>query len=108
QADPRIQSIYDTYYSKKEKDFIELLLFIGESNISTVQKAIDLLNKINPLDITTEKIKFICNRDYDNFVENKVPHINSSNETESKNLLDSYKFLIPISTEGFNNEVTII
>jgi hypothetical protein len=108
QADPRIQSIYDTYYNKKEKDFIELLLFIGENNISKVQNAISLLNKINPTDITTEKIKSICNRDYANFFENNVFHLNSTVETEPKDLLDVYKFLIPISTEGFNNEVAII
>ena len=83
-------------------------MFIGENNISKVQNAISLLNKINPTDITTEKIKSICNRTYTNFIENNVIHLNSIVETEPKDLLDVYKFLIPISTEGFNNEVAII
>lgn len=108
QADPRIQSIYDTYYNKKEKDFIELLFFIGENNISNVQNAIRLLTKINPTDITTEKIKSICNRDYANFIENNVINLNLTIEAKTNDLLGVYKSLIPISTECFNNEVVII
>ena len=108
QADPRIQNIYDTYYNKKEKDFIELLLFIGENNISKVQNAINLLVKINPTDITTEKIKSICNRNYSDFIENNVIQLNSTVDCEPNGLLDVYKTLIPISTEDFNNEVAII
>ncbi|MBU3188910.1 hypothetical protein K9O30_08090 [Clostridium bowmanii] len=67
-----------------------------------------MLNKINSTDITTEKIKSICNRDYTNFIENNVIQLSSTVEPEPNDLLDAYKFLIPISTEGFNNEVAII
>ena len=108
QADPRIQNIYDTYYSKKEKDFIELLFFIAENNISKIQNAINLLNKINPTDITTEKIKSICNRDYTNFIGNNIIQLNSAVEFKPNGLLDMYKSLIPISTEDFTNKVAII
>lgn len=108
QADPRIQNIYNTYYNKKEKDFIELLLFIGENNISIVQNAIKLLEKINPTNITTEKIKSICNRDYTNYIENSIIYLNSNVKNEPTGLLDVYKTLIPPSTEDFNNAVAII
>ena len=108
QADPEIRNIYNTYYNKREKDFIELLLFIDENNISTVQDAINLLKKINPTNITTEKIKSICNRDDTNYIENNVIYLNSTVETKPNGLLDVYKNLIPISTEDFNNEVAII
>lgn len=108
QADPRIQNIYDTYYNKKEKDFIELLLFIGKNNISKIQNAINLLVKINPTDVTTEKIKSICNRNYNDFIGNNVIQLNSTIECEPNGLLDVYKTLIPLSTEDFNNEVAII
>jgi hypothetical protein len=108
QADPRIQNIYDIYYNKKEKDFIELLLFMNETTISEVQNAINLLKKINPTNITTEKIKSICNRDNTNYSENNIIHLNSTVGKESVGLLDVYKTLIPMSTEDFNNEVAII
>ena len=83
-------------------------MFIGESNISKVQNAISLLNKINPTDITTEKIKSICNRDSTNFIENNIIHLKSTVETVPDDLLGVYKSLIPVSTECFNNEVAII
>lgn len=108
QADPRIQNIYNIYYNKKEKDFIELLLFIDESSISKVEDAINLLKKISPTNITTEKIKSICNRDDTNYVENKVPYLKDTVDNEGTNLLNIYKFLMPISTEDFNEKVAII
>jgi len=80
--------------SKKEKDFIELLLFMNETTISEVQNAISLLKKINPTNITTEKIKSICNRDNTNYIENySVNIIDNANHiyTEIKlqeNLID--------------------
>jgi transposase len=107
QADPRIQNIYNIYYNKREKDFIELLLFIGESNIFVVLNALNLLRKINPTNITTEKIKSICNRDETNYIENNILYLNSTVGTE-RNGLDVYKALIPITTEDFNNAVAII
>jgi len=106
QADPRIQFIYNTYYNKREKDFIELLLFIGEKTIFDIQNAINLLIKINPTDITTEKIKSICNRD--NYTKNNTINVNMNLEIQSDNLLGMYKNLIPASVEEFNSEVVII
>ena len=108
QADPRIQNIYNTYYNKKEKDFIELLLFIDKSNISMIENAINLLIKINPANITTEKIKAICNRDDTNYIKNSIIYLNSTVETQPNGLLSVYKPLIPTSTEDFNKEVAII
>jgi transposase len=108
QADPRIQNIYNVYYNKREKDFIELLFFIDQSNVSTVENAINLLKKVNPTNITTEKIKSICNRDDTNYIDNNVIYLNSTVETEPNGLLAVYKTLIPLSTEDFNNTVAII
>ncbi|WP_102399042.1 IS21 family transposase [Haloimpatiens massiliensis] len=108
QADPRIQIIYNTYYNKREKDFIELLLFIGEKSISDIENAIKLLKKINPTDITTEKIKSICNRNNVNYTSNNIINSNMNIEIESDNLLGMYKNLIPKSIEDFNSEVAVI
>ena len=108
QADPRIQNIYNIYYNKRERDFIELLLFIGENNILMVQNAINLLKNISPTNITTEKIKSICNRDDTNYIEKNILYLNSTVGTENNDLLDVYKTLIPISTEDFSKVVAII
>ena len=82
-------------------------MFIGESNIFVVLNALNLLRKINPTNITTEKIKSICNRDETNYIENNILYLNSTVGTE-RNGLDVYKALIPITTEDFNNAVAII
>ena len=111
QANPRLTKIYKEYYTKREKDFIELLLFLKEKNIEEVETAIALLEKVSPLDITTEKIKSICNRN------NDVNVINFSfgNDTEkcettikSQEMLHDFKSLIPDSNEKFKEEVGII
>ena len=50
------------YYIKREKEFIELLELISEKSLEKVEEAIKTLQKLSPLDITTEKIKTIINR----------------------------------------------
>jgi hypothetical protein len=106
QADSRIQSIYQAYYRKKEKNFIELLLLSQEYSIETIEKAITTLEKINPIDITTEKIKLICQRAYSSY---EVVSISESTIVEkSKEHLESYNTLLPFSAEKFSIEVAIV
>ncbi|WP_399388496.1 hypothetical protein [Thermoanaerobacterium sp. CMT5567-10] len=46
QADLRLQQIYYTYYTTKEKEFIELLQYIGIVGIQKMLDAIEKLRKI--------------------------------------------------------------
>lgn len=62
QAHQKIQNLYKKYYIKKEKDFIELMLLIQEKSLKDVEKAIEKLETIDFTEITTDKIKLLCNR----------------------------------------------
>ena len=106
QADSRLQRIYQTYYLKKEKAFVELLLFCQEYSIETIEKAITTLEKVTPTDITTEKIKLICQRSQPHC--EVVPLSASTIVEKSKEHLASYNLLLPCSTEEFNREVAIV
>ena len=106
QADSRLQHIYQTYYLKKEKNFIELLLFSQECSIETIEKAITTLEKVTPTDITTEKIKLICKRAH--FSCDVVSISESTIVEKSKEHLESYNTLLPFSSEKFSMEVAII
>lgn len=105
QMDPRLQKLYQEYYTKREKEFIELIQLIQEKDIEKVLDAVEILKKINPTDITTEKIKTICNRNTLQISHNE----NSSSETykSSINMLKMFSELIPSSSEGFREEVII-
>ena len=62
QSDKRLQQIYKTYYTANPKDFIELLEYIAEIGEVKVYETIEKLEKITPIDISTDKIKLICGR----------------------------------------------
>lgn len=107
QMDSRLKKIYSSYYTQKEKEFIELLKFIGENGLEKIEKSIQVILSTNSMDISTEKIKFICNRDdslgvYNNYFENR------SSETidKSKEMLGYYtKILSDASKEKTCREV---
>lgn len=61
QAPTKIKNLYNDYYIGKEKEFIELLLYIKEkNNFDRVMRAVEELNTIRLGYVTTERILFIC------------------------------------------------
>jgi transposase len=79
QADKRILNIYNTYFTKKPKEFIELLQFIKEeSDLKEVEKSIKQLCKLNPSHVTTDKIKILCTKKHDSL----IPLVQSTKETK--------------------------
>lgn len=61
QANQKVKSIYATYYTKREKDFVDLLLFLRDgATFVEVERAIDELCCIHPSHVTTDKIKVLC------------------------------------------------
>lgn len=107
QANPRLHKIYNRYYIKKEKEFIELLILISEKGLEKIEEAIKVLEAINPTDITTEKIKTICNRE-----NSQVFRTNKGLENEigqkATEMLKAFKNLIPASNEDFKKEAAIV
>ena len=61
QAPRQIKNIYHNHYIGKEKEFIELLLYINENNnFARVLAAVEELEYIRLDYVTTERILFIC------------------------------------------------
>ena len=105
QAQPELQKIYRSYYTRKEKEFIQLLELIGEKGLLAVNNAIILLQRVSPTDISTEKITAICNRNIatePNVSEESVTDI----ETRSRDILKSYGMLLMSTGEKFK-EISI-
>lgn len=105
QAQPELQKIYHSYYTGKEKEFIQLLELIGEKSLSAVTNAITLLQRVSPTDISTEKITAICNRSTAT-EPNKSVKIITDIETKSRDILKSYGLLLISAGEEFK-EVSI-
>lgn len=61
QAQSQIKTIYETYYTKKEKDFVDLLQYIRDhAKLTEVERSIKQLCQIHPSHVTTDKIKVMC------------------------------------------------
>jgi transposase len=61
QAPTQIKNIYSNYYIGKEKEFIELLLYIKEmNNLEQVLEAVKELSALRFDYVTTDRIMFIC------------------------------------------------
>lgn len=61
QAQSKIKTFYETYYTKREKDFVDLLQYIrDDAKMEEVECSIAQLCQINPSHVTTDKIKVMC------------------------------------------------
>ena len=60
QSDTMVKNIYEKYYSKDTKTFIEVLDVIYEYGATTVSEALCKLEKITPFDMSADKIALIC------------------------------------------------
>lgn len=77
----RLQEIYTSYYSKKPKEFLELLEIVREKSLEEVEKVIVGLLKQGEKLVTTENIKNIINQE--NIV---LPEAIEKNEIEEKSI----------------------
>jgi len=71
------QNIYRKYFSAKSRDFIELLIYMKENNLSLpeVQTIICKLEKLCPSSISTVKIKTIIERNEEEYTFPKTSRI---------------------------------
>lgn len=60
QADTKIKNIFEHYYSKDAKTFLEVLEVIYEKGVDSVTDALQDLERISPLDMSVEKVKSLC------------------------------------------------
>lgn len=60
QADTQVKNIYEKYYSKDTKAFLEILDVIYEYGALAVTEALYKLETISPLDMSADKVALIC------------------------------------------------
>lgn len=105
QAEPDLKKTYQQYYIGKEKEFIELLELVGEKGWVKVKKSIETLRKINPRDISTEKVKMICNRNDDKPLSVKS---DGDIEAKSKEILKAYGLMLNPAGNKFKEKTLVI
>lgn len=79
--------------------------YVGIVGIQKILDAIEKLRKIDPIDITTDKIKIICERKVDEYIENTKT--NNEIEDKSKEMLLKFGSLMPKEAENFKEEAVI-
>ena len=70
-----------------------------------MQKAIEELEKISPIDISAEKVKLICNK---KIIEENKDTVDDEIAVASSRLLTQYKSLVPNSNVQFIQQEVMI
>jgi hypothetical protein len=104
---PRLQSIFNKYYTENPKDFIDLIEIISENGLDKIENIIKELEKISPLVIDTGKIKLLVNRNTEAALSKKKDETTDI-EIHSRNILNQYASILNNSSVAFKKEVTII
>lgn len=103
--DTHIKNIYNKYFTLNPKDFLDLYEIILEKGLENVQNAIKELEKVSPLDISSDKVKLICNKQ---IVENNIDISKDAIAKASTELLIQYKSLLPTSNIQFIRQEVMI
>jgi hypothetical protein len=106
QAHTQIKNLYTKYYSRREKDFVELLLYLREKTIDAVESAIERLHDSGVIEITTDKIKFLCNQS-ENPKQDYTATQSEEISSRSNDLLEALGRLIPSSSNIETKEAQI-
>lgn len=98
QAPTQIKKLYNEHYIGKEKEFLELLLYIEENNnLESVMEAVRQLNDIQFGYVSTDRILFICE-------QSTPPGVGAFNRDEtikqSESNMQAYADMFNQSEEG--------
>jgi len=100
QADTKIKNIYEHYYNRDAKIFLEVLEVIYEKGVDAVDDALRELDRISPLEMSAEKVRMVC----DHSAERKQSFPRSYNDPISqkvRNTMVDYNALAKMQcTEG--------
>lgn len=98
QAPTQIKNIYNTYYIGKEKEFIELLLYVKENNnLERVLEAVKELSAIRFDHVTTDRVLFICEQSTSS---NKEMSLRDETMNQSINNMKAYADMFNQVDEG--------
>ncbi len=97
QSDEKLRTLYQRHYKDNSKDFIELVGYMKDrkKNIEDVENAVDQLLTLGSIEINTDKIKLLCDRDEPDGFPDKGGEI----EAAAMNQLSRTSCLIPGNME---------
>lgn len=104
QMDTQIKNIYEQYYTKDAKAFLQVLEIIYEKGTDVVTKALKELELLSPMDMSADKVKVIC--DHIKAKENCIPISYTDRLTEkSRSVISAYDRLAAIQSGKLTKEV---
>lgn len=65
QADTKIKNIYEKYYTKDAKVFLEVLEVIYEKGVDAVYDALRELERTSPLEMSADKVRMTCDHAFE-------------------------------------------
>lgn len=87
QAPKKIKTMYENYFTKREKEFIQLLHYIrNEVELEEVEQAIQELERIHPSHVTIDKIKVLCAKNREKVFLQKASLSETGQETEARSV----------------------
>lgn len=72
QSDTMVKNIYEKYYSKDTKTFLEVLDVIYEYGVSAVSEALCKLEKLSPFDMSADKVSLICAKKEESLIQTNI------------------------------------
>jgi len=99
QADNRLKSLYHNHFQGREKAFVDVLFLCRQYGLDTVEKAVEELLTLTLIEVSADKIRVLCERSPAPI--SLVNQESSSIISKSKEHLDSYSALFPVSNEAF-------
>jgi len=103
QADTKIKNIYEHYYSKDAKIFLEIMEIINEKGVDAVDDSLRELERISPLDMSADKVRAIC--DYSAEKKNCIrKEYTDPLSQKSRTNLSMYNQLAVIQSEKLTKE----
>lgn len=98
QMDTTVKTIYEKYYSKDAKTFLEVLDVIYEYGETAVSEALYKLESISPFDMSADKVALICAKKEETLKQAnlKVDHLSK----KSKSTLPQYDRLRKLQSEA--------
>lgn len=98
QSDTMVKNIYEKYYSKDTKTFLEVLDVMYEYGVATVSEALCRLEQLSPFDMSADKVALICAKRDESLKQTNIKTDRLSEK--SKTTLSQYDHLRMIQSQS--------
>lgn len=99
QADTKLKNIFEQYYSRDAKTFLQVLEVVYEKGVDAVTDALRKLEQKSPLDMSADKVKSICDHAEERKCSTKRDYTDALSE-KSRASLELYNKLAGFKSEN--------